>query len=116
MADIPNTRFINFVDTPVTVAYTQAGSAHINLDSQVAGVIDVTGFRTISIRIGTTKATSFDVIIGKVSGSTLAQAFSFPMDQKIHTVDVVGPQMTLWFKGGVANTQEKVQMWVYLRS
>jgi hypothetical protein len=115
MADIPNTRFINFVDAPVTVSYTAGGFGQVNLDPQTGGVIDLTGFRTFSVKIDTTKATSFAVVIGKVSGATLADSLSQPVDNKIHTYNVTGPQMVLNFTGP-PNTHEKVKLWVYLRS
>ena len=116
MAEIPNTRFINFADAPVAVVYDQFGSAHVNLDPQVGGIIDLSGFRRVSIRIGTTKATSFVVNMGKISGATLSQAFSRAVDSQIHTFEVIGPQMNLSLKGAAPSTQEKVQLWVYLRS
>ena len=115
MADIPNTRFINFVDTPVIVSYTASGFGRVVLDPQTDGVIDITGFRTISVLIGPTKATSFAVLIGKISGATLADSANQPVDQKIHTFNVTGPQMVLNLNGGPPNSHEKVQLWVYLR-
>ncbi len=116
MADIPNTRFINFVDTPASIKYSQGGEAQVPLDPQTGGIIDVSGFRRISILIGSTKASSFEVFIGKISGTTLAQRNGQPIDHKIHTFEVVGPQIILWLMGGPTNSQEKVQLWVYLSS
>ena len=116
MADIPNTRFINFVDTPATIKYNQSGDARVNLDPQTGGVIDLSGFRRANVLIGSTTASSFLVAIGKISGATLAQGNNEPIDSKVHTYDVVGPQLTLSLMGGPPNTREKVQLWVYLSS
>jgi hypothetical protein len=116
MPEVPNTRFINFVDTPANVTYGASGGAQVNLDPQTGGVIDLTGFRRINLLIGSTTATSFEVFIGKISGSTLSQGNTQPIDNKVHTFEVVGPQMTLWLIGGRPNKNEKVQLWVYLRS
>ncbi len=116
MADIPNTLFFNFVDTPAIIQYSQFAEAQVILDPQVGGIIDVSGFRRVSIRIGSTNATSFSLFIGKISGATLSQEFSQPIDNQIHTFEVVGPQMSLFLKGGKPNSREEVQLWVYLRS
>ena len=116
MADIPNTRLFNFVDTPAIIHYNQGKEAQVPLDPQTGSIIDISGFRRISVRIGSTKAKSFSVFIGKISGATLSQEFNQAVDDQIHTFEVVGPQMNLFLKGGKANSEEKVQLWVYLRS
>jgi hypothetical protein len=116
MADIPNTRFINFVDNPVAIEYSQFGEAQVRLEPQTGGVVDVTGFRQASVRIGSTKASSFQVYIGKIAGATLSARYSGPLDDAIHTFEVVGPEMTLWLMGGAPESKEEVQLWVYLRS
>jgi hypothetical protein len=54
------------------------------------------------------------VNMGKISGKTLSQIFNFPMSKKIVTLDVVGPELVLWLTGGPPNSNEKVQLWVYL--
>jgi hypothetical protein len=116
MPDIPNVRFINLADSPAVLKYSQFGEAFVNLDPTVGGVIDVSGYRWVSIRIGSTKATSCEMAMGKISNQTLAQAYNVPLDGKIHTFEINGPQMTLVLKGGQPNSTENVKMWVYLRS
>ncbi len=116
MGAAPNSRFFNFVDTPASVHYSQFNAAQVILDPTTGGVIDVSGYRRISVRIGPTKATSFSVFIGKISGATLSQECNLPVDNKIHTFEVVGPQMALFLIGGTANSDENVQLWVYLSS
>lgn len=116
MADIPNTRFFNFVDTPASIKYNQAGEAQVPLDPKTGGIIDVSGFRRASILIGSTTASLFIVSIGKISGTSLAQGYGQPIDNKIHTFEVVGPQMNLLLKGVSPNLTEQVQLWVYLSS
>jgi hypothetical protein len=54
--------------------------------------------------------------MGKISGPTLSQMFTWSKTSKIHTIDVVGPEMVLWLMGGKPNTTEEVQLWVYLSS
>jgi hypothetical protein len=39
-----------------------------------------------------------------------------PVDQAIHTFEVVGPEIVLVLKGGQPKTKDKVELWVYLRS
>jgi hypothetical protein len=116
MADIPNTRFFDFVDTPASIHYSQFNEAQVPLDPKTGDIIDVTQFRTVSMLIGSTKATSFSLFMGKISGATLSQEFNVPIDEAIHTFDVIGPEITLFLKNGNPNSDENVQLWVYLRS
>ena len=115
-AQMASTRFINFVDTPATVTYNQYGEAVVRLDAQGGSSIDVSGFRKLSVRIGSTRATSFRIAMGKISNTTLAYPFDLPRNQRINTFDVVGPEMSLWLRGGPPNTTETVQLWLYLSS
>jgi hypothetical protein len=80
------------------------------------GIIDVTEFRRASVRVGSTSATSISVFIGKILGTTLAVEHTHPLDGKIHTHDIVGPELALWLKGGAPSSNEEVEVWVYLRS
>jgi hypothetical protein len=114
-AQVPNTRFINLVDTPATITFSAGGSARVPLDPATANVVNVTGFRKIYVRIGTSAATSSRLAIGKISGSTLSVSFSRPIDSNIQSYDVTGPQMTLTLFGP-PNTTTTVQLWVYLTS
>jgi hypothetical protein len=116
LAQVPNTRLINMVDTPATITYSASGEGRVPLDPSVGNIIKVNGFRKFSVLIGTTRATSMMLFIGKISGPTLSQRFTQPVDAKIHTFDVVGPEMTLWLTGGPPNTTERVQLWVYFTS
>src|SRR5829696_3802300 len=115
MPDIPNTRFINFVHTPAAIQYNQFGGALVNLNPPTR-IIDIRQFRRASICIGSTSASSFWVSIGKISGPTLSMGHTRPVDGNIHTFEVVGPEMALWLLGGTPNSQEQVELWVYLRS
>ena len=112
--DVPNTKLFNFVDTPATIAYSQFGEAQVPLDTNP--IIDVTGYRRVNVRIGQTKATSFSLYMGKISGSTLSVETMRPIDNAIHSFEVVGPEIGLWLKGGTPRSREKVQLWVYIRS
>lgn len=112
--DVPNTKLYNFVDKPVSVTYTQFGEVQVPLEADP--IIDVTGFRQVSFLIGRTKATSWMLSMGKISGATLAFAHAGPIDQAIHTFEVVRPEIVLVLKGGQPKTKDKVELWVYLRS
>ncbi len=116
MADIPNTRLINHVDTPATIHYSQHGQAQVPLDPAVGSIIDVSQYRRVSVEIGQTHATSAALYMGKISGATLSMLFAVPLDGKIHTFEIVGPQITLWLSGAAPNSQEQEQLWVYLTS
>lgn len=116
MADVPNVRFINLVDTPATVQYSIHGDGQIPLEPATGNVVDLTGYRRVSIRVGTNRARTCAAHMGKITGTTLAQELAVPLDGRIHSFEVAGPQLTLWLRGGAASTQENVQVWVYLRS
>ena len=110
------TKFINLVDTPASVTYDSAGIAQVRLDPSAGRIINIAGYRKISVLIGTTHATSFSVVIGKGNGASLAQAFTRPISNNIQTFDVVGPEMGLWLRGGTPGSSETVQLWVFLSS
>lgn len=112
--DIPNTKLYNFVDTPAQVTYSQSGEAQVPLD--VNPIVGVTEYRQVSVRIGQTKASSWSLFMGKLSGATLGVENTRPVDSAIHTFEVVGPEIALWLRGGTPRSREKVQLWVYLRS
>jgi hypothetical protein len=116
--EIPHTRLINFVDQRATINYSQFGEAQVQLNAPTGGILDIRRFRRVNIRVGSTKATSFQVFMGKISIATLSEIRLVvqPPDQRIHTLEVVGPEMTLFLMGGPPNTQERVQLWVYLSS
>ena len=115
MPDIPNTKFIDLVTKPAIIKYDSRGIAQVLLDP-TAVIIKVNEFRKVSILIGSTKAISFSVNMGKLFGTTMAQSFVQTVDSSIHTLDIVGPEMSLWLVKGPPNTQENVQLWVYLSS
>jgi hypothetical protein len=117
-AEIPHTRLINFVDQPATIKYSQFGQAQVQLNAPTGGILDVSQFRRVHICVGSTTATSIQVSMGKISNATLSETRLIvqPPNHNIHALEVVGPEMTLFLMGGAPNTQEQVQLWVYLRS
>ena len=80
MVDIPNTRFINLVDNPAAITYSQFGEAQVPRDPQTGGVLHLEAFRQVSFRIGSTKASSFNMFMGKISGPTLSTRSIGPID------------------------------------
>jgi len=118
-AEIPHTRLINFVDRPTKIKYGQFGQAQVQLaDPPTPEILNISEFRKASICVGSTSATSFQVYMGKISNTILSElrlTVQQP-DHNIHTLEVVGPEMTLWLIGGAPNSQEQVQLWVYLTS
>lgn len=103
---------INFVDTPATLHYSRFGEAPLRINGDA--ILDIGKYRKVSILVGTTKAKTMEVTMGKIRNATLAQVFPLPKDLQIHTFDVVGPHLGLWFKGGPPDTTENVQLWLYL--
>jgi|WetSurMetagenome_2_1015567.scaffolds.fasta_scaffold151647_2 hypothetical protein len=109
-----NTKFMQFVDTPYTVKYTAAGEAYVNFPGGY--IVSIDGYSKVCIEVlGTTITKSFSLNMGKISGSTLADAVALNQaaDAHIHTYPVIGPEAALLLKG-TPNTTDKVQLWVYL--
>jgi hypothetical protein len=115
LAQTTGTRFINFVDTPLTVTYSQYGMTMLLLDG-AKGPMNVSGFKKVTVGIGATKATSCKVSMGKITGTTVAKSFDQPINAQNHvfTLDIIGPEMSVWLLGGPSNTTDKVQLWIYL--
>jgi hypothetical protein len=80
--------------------------------------LDVTQYRKANIFVGTTKAHSVIFYIGKWSPNTCAASFEWVPDLKIHTFDIVGPQIALFLSSPFDKTTpaEKIELWLYLTS
>lgn len=115
MADVPNTSFFNFVDSPMSATYSQFGEAPLRF-LPTGSIVPVSEYRYICFEIGSCSAQTFELYIGKISGSTLSKGFAGPLDYDIHRFDVIGPEMDLWLKGGPSGLTERVQVWLYLTS
>ena len=111
---LASTLFINHVDQPITAQYTQYGEASLVLDASAGSIMKVAGYRRVSVLLGSTHATSAVLTLGKISNATMSQWFTLPLDQKIHTYDIVGPEMSIILKGAPPNTTEPIKIWVYL--
>ena len=115
MTDIPNTRLINLVDTPANIQYSKFGEGQVESLPE-GGVLDIREYRQVSVEVGATKASKCELFMGKISDMTLSTRYEVPLDHKIHTFEVVGPEMTLFLMGGMPESSEEVQLWIYLRA
>jgi hypothetical protein len=115
-AQLATTRMFNFVDTPAALTYNASGQAQVQLHPTAGSIIRIAGFRKVSIRIGSTHATSVLVNMGKLANATLSQIFTYPTDQQIHTFDIIGPELAVTLMGGAPGSTENVQLWVFLSS
>ncbi len=114
--DKPNTRFIYLrAQAGGQITYDAGGCVDIRLDGKKGNVLDITGYRQVSVCISSQKSVARRLTMGTISGMTCAEAYSLPLDSKIHTFNVVGPEMSLEMNGP-AKAQETIQLWVYLRS
>jgi hypothetical protein len=114
-AQLATNQLYNFVNTPVTVTYSASGQAQVSLSTTSGAIISIAGYRKVSMRLGATHATTLQVSMGKISGPTLSAAvLNGPVDGRIHTFDVVGPELVLTLSGGPPNTTDHIQLWVYL--
>lgn len=108
-----NTKLFQYVENPFTAKFDQFGNAWVLFDN--SSVLSIDGYRKVCFYIYCTDPITFDVYMGKISGTTLADnlAKKQALDNKIHCYDVIGPEMTLVLHGK-PNTSSKVPLWVYL--
>lgn len=106
-------KFINHVDSPVEVSFDRFGNFWVPLDGR--RILDIRDCRRLHFEIGTsrTSVTDYRIAMGKISGATLAQTFPGTPDARIHSMDVIGPQMTLLLEGP-PDTTTTIQLWVWL--
>ena len=112
-----NPKLIQFVDTPFTVTYSASGQGSVRWPPGNDSVLSIDGYTQVSLEIGPAPhTTSFDVYMGKISGSTLSSivGVNLPVGATIRTFPVIAPEMSI-FLHGTANSTDKVQLWVYLR-
>ena len=115
MGACPEVRFINLVDPPAAIQYSRHGQALVPLDP-LASVIDLGGYRRVSVCVGGTRARSCELIAGRLGGTSRSQRFLVPLDGRIHSFDVAGPQLALWLNGGAALSSERVLVSMYLHT
>jgi hypothetical protein len=90
---------------------------------QLTPILDISSYRTVNMEIiaGTrheaTRGLRVQVYMGKINGTTLSEvidAFTIDMRVRIHSYDVIGPDLLVWLQGAPANTKVDVQAWVFL--
>ena len=118
--EIPKTLFIDHSSPVLTVAWPTIypGGLRVPLGANGETFLDVTQYRKANIFVGTTKAHSVIFYIGKWSPNTCAASFEWVPDLKIHTFDIVGPQIALFLSSPFDKTTpaEKIELWLYLTS
>lgn len=121
MPEIPNVKFINFVDNPVNANFDQNGHYPVKLAEDY--ILDVTGYRKVSIFVSQGTGigkwlSSCKMGMGKIRGATLSFSYNVPFCtpfSDIPTFEIKGPHLTLHLYGE-PNSVAKVQMWLYLKS
>jgi hypothetical protein len=109
-----NPKLLQFVDTPFIAKYSAAGEAFVIFGG--SNIFSVDGYTKVCVEVlGTPITKSFDLMMGKISGATLADrvANNQAADAHIHTYQVSGPEVGIVLKG-TPNTTDKVQLWMYL--
>lgn len=109
-------KLIQFVDTPLAVTYSASGEAYVQWPGG-GNVLSLNGYTLVSMEVlGSAHTKTYDVIIGKISGSTLSSvvAAGVAAGTKIHSYQVIGPELGIVLHGA-PNTTEHIQLWVYLR-
>jgi hypothetical protein len=120
--DLPKSLFLDHsgarlhIDWKAVCGAYPGGVYEVPLDPATkATFLDVTQFRRINVRVSGTQATPA-LYIGKFAGSTCAERNPIPLDDRIHSFEVTGPQIHIELSGSPALGVEDVQLWVYLRS
>jgi len=115
--DVPKSLFIDHAGLRLHIDWKSVGGLYeVPLEPATNGPIhDVTQFRRINVLISGTKS-SPSLYLGKLAGSTLCESSPIPADGRIHSFEVTGPQMRIYFSGNPALGVEDVQLWAYLRS
>lgn len=87
----------------------------------LTGILDVKHFNKVSVEIiqwpHTPVQMSVQVMMGKISGTTLSQLMEqFPLGTtaQIHAYDVIGPDFSVVLTGAPPNTDVPIQAWVFL--
>jgi hypothetical protein len=107
-------KLLQFVDTPFPVKYSASGEAYVIFSG--SNIVSVNGYTKVCVEVlGTSITKSFDLLMGKISGATLADrvAYNQAADAHIHSYPVSGPEVGLVLKG-TPNTNDKVKLWMYL--
>jgi hypothetical protein len=100
--------------------YFQAFTTDAQGQIQITGILDIKDYQRAHLEIiqhpGSVPNLTVEVHMGKISGSTLSQVVaSFPLGAAtIHTLNVVGPEITVWVLGGPPNTAVQIQAWLFL--
>jgi hypothetical protein len=115
--EVAKTLFIDHVSPALPVDWAAGtGTCDVPLAANGATILDVAGYRQVSLLVGTTKATKAALYMGKLSGSTLATRTEFSLDGAIHTFPVLAPEISLELYANRTDPAEKVQLWLYLTS
>src|SRR5512142_138547 len=118
--EIPKTLFIDHVSPPLAIDWPTIYPSSFNVPLAAAGatIIEVSQYRKVNVLVGQTKASSASLTMGKLSGTTLGARFELPLDQKIHSFDVVGPELWLELMCPFdrKTPAEHVQLWLFLTS
>ena len=87
----------------------------------LTGILDVKHFNKVSVEIiqwpHTPVQMNVQVMMGKISGSTLSQLMEqFPLGTtaRIHAYDVIGPDFSVVLTGAPPNTDVPIQAWIFL--
>lgn len=107
-----NSTLYQFVDTPLAVQYNVHGEFRVPLPP--AGILPMGNCRHLYLEIGSGKGKGYEVLMGKISGATLAvYALKSNARDVIQSLEVKGPEVAVVLMG-TPRLRETVQMWFYL--
>jgi hypothetical protein len=91
---------------------------------ELTPILDISSYHTVNLEIiaGTRHESKsslrVQVYMGKIQGTTLSQLIDHYTIEisstRIHSYDVIGPDLLVWIMGAPANTKVDVQAWVFL--
>ncbi len=117
--EVPKTLFIDHTSPVLRIDWPKIapGSFLVPLTASNAIFLNVRSYRKVNVLIGQTKASSAALILGKWQPNTFAARYDVPLDQKIHSFDIVGPELALELTAPFTNiAMESVELWLYLTS
>lgn len=107
------TKFVELTGQDAHITYNENGIYTVPLDPETGWILDIKGYREVSIYISSQKSSQRTLHMGKISETQAAQIFPLHMDAHIHTFKVVGPEMGIQLNGP-RDAQEQIKLWVYL--
>jgi len=116
--EVPQTLFVDRSSPVLKIDWPKLypGGFLVPLQANGATYLNVRAYRKVSILMSATKAHSILLYMGKWVPNTLCATFEWTPDDKIHTFDILGPEIALFMSSPFVKSTpaEDVELWLYL--